>query len=265
VEVAGDWRRRGAGPDVAEPGERTPDAGARRKVNRARPGTRRGATGFVLRRTTARLAFSNRSARRILLGAVWVFAQTAMAVAMPPATNAPAARVAVPAAVVAQAAPAWSAPDSSPPRPKPVELSAWYGRRLAIHRAVAYGTLPVFALQWIAGNRLYADSRTGAPSPTWAKTTHRVGATTLAAGFTINTVTGAWNWWDTRAVPDGRVRRTLHALSMLTADAAFTYAGAKLSDEAEQSADKRRLHRTIALSAMGLTTASALAMFIWNR
>jgi hypothetical protein len=52
---------------------------------------------------------------------------------------------------------------------------------------------------------------------------------------------------------------------MLVADGLFTYAGAKLSDEAEQSADKRRQHRTIALSAVALSTASGIAMKIWNK
>jgi hypothetical protein len=45
----------------------------------------------------------------------------------------------------------------------------------------------------------------------------------------------------------------------------FTYAGAKLSNEAETSVDKRALHRKIALSAMGLTIVSAGAMKLWNR
>ena len=52
----------------------------------------------------------------------------------------------------------------------------------------------------------------------------------------------------------------MHALTMLGSDAAFTYAGVKLSDEAETSADKRQLHRTVALSAMGVTVVSGLAM-----
>jgi hypothetical protein len=155
--------------------------------------------------------------------------------------------------------------DTMPPRPRPVELSDWYARRLAIHRGVAYATLPLFAAQWIAGNRLYADSRSGAESPEWAKMTHRVGATALAVGFTANTITGAWNWWETRKTPEHRALRTVHALSMLASDAAFTYAGAKLADEAEQSASKRRMHRQVALSAMSLATVSELAMMIWNR
>jgi hypothetical protein len=147
-------------------------------------------------------------------------------------------------------------------RPKAVEVSEWYNRRLTIHRWVAYATIPVFAAQWAAGEQLYDKSR---DAPTWAKTTHRIGASALAGMFTVNTVTGAWNWWDSRSVPQGRVVRTVHALTMIGADAAFTYAGVKLSDEAENSASKRSEHRTIALSAMGVTIASELMMKLWNR
>jgi hypothetical protein len=143
-----------------------------------------------------------------------------------------------------------------------IEVSDWYGRRLTIHRYAAYGTIPVFAAQWIAGKRLYDESRA---APTWAKTVHRAGATTLVGIFGVNTVTGLWNWWDSRMVAHGRVLRTVHAFSMLAADAAFTYAGAKLANEAETDASKRRLHRTVALSAMGLTVVSGTAMKLWNR
>jgi hypothetical protein len=152
--------------------------------------------------------------------------------------------------------------DTPRTRRRAVQLSDWYGRRLTIHRYVAYATVPVFAIQWAAGDQLYKKS---SGAPTWAKTTHRVGATALAAMFTVNTVTGAWNWWDTRSQSQGRVFRTLHALSMLGSDAAFTYAGVKLSNEAETSAAKRQQHRTVALSAMGVTVLSGLAMKLFNR
>lgn len=147
-------------------------------------------------------------------------------------------------------------------RRKVIEVSDWYSRRLTIHRYVAYATIPVFTAQYFAGDQLF---KKGAGAPTWAKTTHRVGATSLAAMFTVNTVTGAWNWWDSRSAPQGRALRTLHALSMLAADGAFTYAGAKLSNEAETDQDKRALHRTIALSAIGVTMASGIAMKLMNR
>jgi hypothetical protein len=147
-------------------------------------------------------------------------------------------------------------------RPRAVEVSDWYSRRLTIHRYVAYATIPVFAVQWAAGDRLFKHE---SAAPTWAKTMHRVGATSLAGMFTVNTVTGVWNWWDTRAQSKGRALRTVHALTMLGADAAFTYAGAKLSNEAETDRDKRRLHRTIALSSMGVTVGSGLIMKFFNR
>jgi hypothetical protein len=152
--------------------------------------------------------------------------------------------------------------DTPRKRPKAIEVSDWYSRRLAIHRSISYATIPVFALQYAAGDQLYKKS---SEAPTWAKTMHRVGATTLAGMFGVNTVTGVWNWWDSRSAPQGRVLRTIHAVSMLGAEAAFTYAGAKLSDEAETDARKRRLHRTIAIDAMGLTIASSVMMKIWNR
>jgi len=152
--------------------------------------------------------------------------------------------------------------DTPRARPRVIEVSDWYSRRLTIHRYTAYGTIPVFAAQWIAGTKLYNESRA---APTWAKTVHRAGATALAGMFTVNTVTGLWNWWDSRMLAQGRVLRTVHAFSMVAADAAFTYAGAKLSNEAETDASKRRLHRTVALSARGLTMISGTAMKLWNR
>jgi hypothetical protein len=52
---------------------------------------------------------------------------------------------------------------------------------------------------------------------------------------------------------------------MLAADAAFTYTGAKLSNDAENSAAKRREHRTVALYAIGATVVSGSIMRFWNR
>jgi len=152
--------------------------------------------------------------------------------------------------------------DTIKPRRRAVEVSEWYSKRLTIHRYVAYGTIPVFALQYAAGSQIYSK---GSDAPTWAKTTHRAGATALAGMFTVNTVTGAWNWWDSRSSSQGRVLRTVHALTMIGADAAFTYAGVKLSDQAENSEDKRREHRTVALTSMGVTVLSGLVMKLFNQ
>jgi hypothetical protein len=158
--------------------------------------------------------------------------------------------------------PATTSVDTPRVRPRAIEVSDWYGRRLTIHRTLSYTVIPIFGVQWIAGERIYKH---GNQAPTWAKTTHRAGATALAGIFTVNTVTGLWNLWDSRQTPSGRALRTFHALSMLAADAGFTYAGVKLSKEAETDFNKRREHRTIALSSMAVTAVSGLVMKLYNK
>lgn len=148
------------------------------------------------------------------------------------------------------------------PRVKAVEISDWYNRRLTLHRRLAYATLPVFAFQWAAGQQIWTK---GKDAPAWARTGHRVGATTLAAMFTVNTVTGAWNLWDSRHAPQGRAMRTIHAVTMLVADAGFTWAGAKLANQAELDETKRALHRKVALTCIGLTVGSGVIMKFFNK
>jgi hypothetical protein len=137
--------------------------------------------------------------------------------------------------------------DTVPRRRRAIEVSEWYERRLRIHRYGAYAIFPLFAVQALAGNEIFKDPHN---APDWAKTTHRAGATGLATVFTLNTVTGLWNLWDSRAATQGRTRRTAHALLMLASDAGFTYAGVKLSDQAESSVEKRREHRAWAYGSM---------------
>ena len=157
--------------------------------------------------------------------------------------------------------------DTPPPVPhrqrvKAVEVSDWYNRRLTLHRRLAYATLPVFAFQWAAGEQIWQK---GTGAPTWARTGHRVGATTLAGIFTANTVTGLWNLWDSRQAPQGRAMRTMHAITMLVADAGFTWAGAKLSNQAETDLNARALHKKVALTCMALTVGSGVIMKFFNK
>lgn len=166
------------------------------------------------------------------------------------------------AAQLAVAAPT----DSAPPhprqgRPKAVEISDWYARRLTLHRRLSYAMIPMFGFQALAGKQIWDK---GAAAPGWAKTGHGIGAATIAGAFTANVVTGVWNLWDSRSTTEGRGRRYLHAAAMLTASAGFTYAGAVLSEQAERDSEKRDLHRTIALSSIGLTAVSGIMMKILN-
>jgi hypothetical protein len=146
-------------------------------------------------------------------------------------------------------------------RRKSIEVSEWYERRLRIHRYGAYAMVPLFAFQAVAGNELYNK---GSGAAGWAKNGHRAGATALATVFGVNTVTGLWNLWDSRAVEQGRTRRTIHTLLMLASDAGFAYAGIKLSEDAEQSADARRKHRNLAYTSMGVAITGAGMMVLWR-
>ena len=146
-------------------------------------------------------------------------------------------------------------------RRKAIEVSDWYERRLRIHRYGAYATLPLFVFQAAAGNELYHK---GSGADSWARNGHRVGATALATVFSVNTVTGLWNLWDSRSVPQGRTRRAIHTVLMLASDAGFAYAGIKLSEDAEQSAEARRKHRNTAYASMGVALTGAGMMILWR-
>lgn len=146
-------------------------------------------------------------------------------------------------------------------RVRAVEVSEWYSRRLTLHRRLSYTVIPLFAFQYAAGSQIWTK---GDAAPEWARRGHRIGAATIGGVFVANTVTGAWNLWDSRHVEEGRARRYLHAASMFVADAGFTWAGAVLSEQAERSIAKRRLHRTVALSSMALSVTSGLIMYFTN-
>lgn len=149
-----------------------------------------------------------------------------------------------------------AAPDTTKPRRKAFRLSEAYGTRLRIHRAASYAMLPIFAAQYLAGSQLFEK---GSAAPQWARRAHPALATGVVGLFGINSITGSLNWWETRGQPDGRKWRTAHAALMMLSEAGFVATGV-LADEAEESGDKRRLHRTVALTSMSVATVSYLMM-----
>lgn len=159
-------------------------------------------------------------------------------------------------AVAAPALPAAAQFVVAAPRDTAFEYSAAYYRRLDIHRAGSYAMLPLFAFQYIAGSQLYDKSF---EAPAWARTGHRVAATGVAVLFGVNTVTGLMNLYEGRRDPDERGRKVFHAVMMLAADAGFAATGI-LAERAESSGDDRTLHRTVALTSVGVATIGYLSM-----
>jgi len=161
----------------------------------------------------------------------------------------------VPAGVAPMAA------DTTPrKRAKAVEISDAYQTRLQIHKIASYATLPLFAVQYAAGNALYNADKTGAARPDWARSIHAPLGVALGGLFAVNTVTGAWNWWETRGDEKGRTWRTVHAVLMLAADGGFAYVGS-MGQNAKYSQLDRDHHRNWAIGSMAVSLASYVMMW----
>jgi len=152
-----------------------------------------------------------------------------------------------------------TASDTQPRRrPRAVQYSDWYYRRLQIHRWGSWLELPVFAGEYWLGNKLLSPSE--APA-SWVKPSHAAVATVLGGLFTINTVTGAWNLYDSRHDTEDRALVWTHTALMLAADAGFALTGL-LADDAGHSNSGGDRHRNVALGSIGLATAGTVLMWV---
>jgi hypothetical protein len=154
--------------------------------------------------------------------------------------------------------------DTIPRRRKAIEISDAYAVRLKIHYIASYAALPLFAAQAIVGEQLYHSEQNGYKPSESLRVTHDAIAVTLGALFVTNSVTGAWNWWETRHQEKGRTWRTVHGALMLLADAGFATT-ASLGTNARFYAGggnpARDLHRTWAEASAGVALASYIMMW----
>ncbi len=150
-------------------------------------------------------------------------------------------------------------------RPHAIEYSDAYGVRLAIHRYASYTEIPLFVAEYVLGEKLLRDRRNGVFNGEGEVEggMHGTVAAALAGLFTVNTVTGAWNLWDSRKDPAGRTRRWLHTITMLAADAGFLWTAAAINDARRTDAGAV-VHRRRAVFSMSLATASTLMMWLWK-
>jgi len=149
--------------------------------------------------------------------------------------------------------------DTTRRRPRAVTYSDAYATRLKIHQIGSYVMLPLVGLEFGLGQTLFTSSN----PPSWVKPTHTTVAWGIGALFTVNTVTGVWNLWDSRHDPAGRTRRYIHAALLLASDAGFAITGA-MGEDAGHSSDDRSRHRNFALGSIGLATAGTVMMWLWK-
>ncbi len=153
--------------------------------------------------------------------------------------------------------------DTTVRRPRAIEYSDAYYTRLTIHRIASYAELPLFGAEYVLGERLLHDERTGFP-PSSLKAAHAGVAGGLAVLFGVNTITGVWNLWDSRQDPSNRTLRIIHSVAMLGADAGFAVAGATGGNAKNNLQDARR-HRAVSVGSMALATAGTAIMWLFDK
>ncbi|HEY9382193.1 MAG TPA: hypothetical protein VIP80_01650 [Gemmatimonadales bacterium] len=140
-----------------------------------------------------------------------------------------------------------------------IEYSNFYHARLTLHRWLSFAMLPLFAGSYFSGDQVL---RKGDAAPSWARRLHTPLAAGTAVVFSVNTITGAWNLWESRKDPAGRVKRYVHTLLFVAAGAGFVYAASKVGDDDEPGSRHLEAHRNIALASMGISVSSwALMLF----
>lgn len=149
-------------------------------------------------------------------------------------------------------------------RRKAIEYSDAYAVRLTIHQIGSYVELPMFAAEYIVGQKLLTEQNNGPlPRGSSLKSAHSLLAGGLGVLFTVNTITGLWNLIESRHDPAGRTRRWIHSLAMLAADGGFFWTAA-VAGQAKRTASGATLHRNIAIGSMSLATAATLMMWLWK-
>jgi hypothetical protein len=141
-------------------------------------------------------------------------------------------------------------------RRRAVRLSEGYYTRAKLHKVSSLLMIPSAAYMYASGQQLFQKGRN---APGWATNGHGIGAGVVAGLFAVNTATGAMNWWETRHQQSGFLWRTTHAALMLASDAGFFTVG-QLATPAENSIDKRKLHKNLAIASISMATVSYVMM-----
>lgn len=149
------------------------------------------------------------------------------------------------------------APPQTPVQAPPpaIEYSDAYQTRAKIHKVGSFAMLPLAGAEWYLGQSIYNTPNDGKKS---AHIAVGIGISTL---FAVNTVTGVWNLVEARHDPNGRTKRWIHAILMMTADAGFVGTAATGPGRNANTSD-RNLHRTLALGSLAVGTAGYLIMLL---
>jgi hypothetical protein len=134
-----------------------------------------------------------------------------------------------------------------------------------IHKIGSYAMLPLFGTEYYLGERLIQGKASGNE-----RSLHAGVASAIGVVFATNTITGAWNLWDSRHDPSDRTKRIVHSVLMLTADAGFALAAASAEGEDDGEggerggSDDNSTHKAIALTSIGISTVGTALMWFFK-
>src|SRR6476659_5065152 len=145
--------------------------------------------------------------------------------------------------------------------PVAVDYGHAYDVRAKIHKYASYSMLPMFGAQVVVGQKLRNELDSSEDTHGGLKTAHTALATGIVGLFAVNSVTGVWNLVQSCNDPNQRGLRLAHSLMMLGADAGFVATAMITPNEHEHGGPfSNGPHRAIALTSMGVATASYLIM-----
>jgi hypothetical protein len=184
-----------------------------------------------------------------------------------PAAAAPNAFAEVVAGLPGDGNAACQAADTTRPsgRPRAITYSDAYYTRLTIHRIGSYAMLPLFVSEYILGQKLINDST---PS-SGLKSAHGIVAAGIVTVFAANTVTGVWNWLDSRHDPSDHTLRNVHSAIMLASDVGFLWTatstpGGIRHTPPDVRRQQARRHRAIAIASISVSTVGAAMMWLFK-
>jgi hypothetical protein len=151
---------------------------------------------------------------------------------------------------------------STASRPKAVSFGKGYFTRSKIHKYFSYATLPLLAAEAVVGQKLLDEGDDGS-----LKSAHSGLAAGIGILFGVETVTGVWNYLDSRKLSTGNTKRLFHGILMIAADVGFIATAATAPHEHEGENERAggegsdvSTHRALAYTSIGIAAASYLYM-----
>jgi hypothetical protein len=181
----------------------------------------------------------------------------------------PADAVSVEALAEQSPAPPAVAPQQPALHPVAIDYGRGYEVRGQIHRYASYTTLPLFAGDIIIGQSLLNQAHRGEDPSHGENDVHIALGAAIGGLFAVNSVTGVWNLVQSRKDPEHRGLRLAHGLMMLGADAGIFASVLTAPSTHERNGafvfERNPAHRPLALTSIGVATASYLMMLIAER